>query len=117
MNPIPVAADHVKAYTGLLRLAVRLLSSEIDPLLYRQMIDADSRTRDDHRPLTDPALAERPQAEALEELAAEFCRLFIGPQPACPPYASAQHGEVKLGGRSARDIDDCAPRAQREVLM
>jgi TorA maturation chaperone TorD len=42
---------------------------------------------------------------ALTELAVEFCRLFVGPQPLCPPYASAHQGEVKLGRRSARDID------------
>lgn len=104
MKPIPVVADHVKAYTGLLRLAVRLLAREIDPLLYRQMHDADTHSGDSQRPLTDPGLAERPETEALEELAAEYCRLFIGPQPVCPPYASAHQGEVKLGGRSAHAI-------------
>ncbi|GAA1431264.1 hypothetical protein GCM10009601_50080 [Streptomyces thermospinosisporus] len=117
MNQIPVAADHVKAYTGLLRLAVRLLSSEIDLLLYRQMLNADAHTRDDHRPLADPALAEKPEGEALEELAAEFCRLFIGPQPVCPPYASAHQGEVKLGGRSARDIDAFMEQYQLKPVL
>lgn len=97
-------ATPVKAYTGLLRLAVRLLTREIDPPLYRQLRDADAQAGGDHRPLTDPGLAERPEAEALEELAAEFCRLFIGPRPVCPPYASAHRGEAKLGGRAARDI-------------
>jgi TorA maturation chaperone TorD len=40
----------------------------------------------------------------------EFCRLFIGPQPECPPYASAHQGEVKLGGRTAPAVDDFMAR-------
>lgn len=117
MNPIPVGADHVKAYTGLLRLCVRLLSREIDPMLYRQMLNADAHSQEPHRPLADPGLAQREEAEAIEELAAEFCRLFIGPQPVCPPYASAHQGEVKLGGRSARDIDAFLDRHQLRPVL
>jgi glutaredoxin-like protein len=105
VNPVPVAADHLKAYTGLLRLAVRLLSREIDLLLYLQILNADAHSRPGQRPLADPRLAQLGHDEALEQLAAEFCRLFIGPQPVCPPYASAHQGEVKLGGRAARAID------------
>lgn len=50
VNSLPVATDHVKAYTGLLRLAVRLTSSEIDPMLYGQMLNADGHTPEAHRP-------------------------------------------------------------------
>lgn len=117
MNLIPVATEHVRAYTALLRLAVRLLAREIDPLLYRQMLQADSDSGGGHRPLTDPGLAERTEGEALEELAAEYCHLFIGPQPVCPPYASVHHGEVKLGGRAAHDIEGFMDRYDLHPIL
>ncbi|CAL9367168.1 Chaperone protein TorD [Streptomyces sp. enrichment culture] len=102
---LAVSAEHVRVYTGVLHLAVRVLCREIDPPLYRQMQDSDRRMDPGDAPLTDPVLALRAESEALEELAAEFCRLFVGPRPVCPPYASEQLGEVKAGGRAAHDIE------------
>ncbi|MFI0406503.1 mycoredoxin [Actinomadura sp. 3N508] len=117
MSPTPVTADHLTAYTGLLHLAVRLLAREIDPPLYRQLTTANAPATDDQRPLIDARLTGRPQQKALEDLAVEYCRLFIGPQPECPPYASAHRGEVKLGGRSAHDIDDFMDRHRLRPVL
>lgn len=44
--------------------------------------------------------------EAVEVMAVEFCRLFVGPRPVCPPYASVQRGEALVGGRSARLLEE-----------
>lgn len=124
VNPIPVGADHLKAYSGLLRLAVRLLAREVDTPLYRQMSNADGHSSKDHAPLIDPDLADTSEHHALVELATEYCRLFIGPQPACPPYASAHQGEVKLGGRAAHNIETFMARhslhpviAQQDAIL
>jgi hypothetical protein len=58
MNAIPVAADHVKAYSGLLRLAVRLLAREVDVALFRQMLGADAHSATGRAPLADPCLGQ-----------------------------------------------------------
>lgn len=102
---LAVSAEHVRVYTAVLQLAVRVLCREIDAQLYRQMQDSDRRMDPGDAPLTDPVLALRTETEALEELAVEFCRLFVGPRPVCPPYASEQFGEIKAGGRAAHDIE------------
>jgi TorA maturation chaperone TorD len=100
----PVRSADVAAVTGLLRLAARLFAREVDQTLYQWLGEISHGT-------TGPRLigrAETPQdeARALEELAVEYCRLFIGPQPTCPPYTSVHDGEVKLGARSATDIEN-----------
>ena len=56
-------------------------------------------------PWFEPSLLALPEVHAVGSLAVEYCRLFIGPQPVCPPYASAQGGEVLLGGRSRTRLD------------
>jgi TorA maturation chaperone TorD len=82
-------------------LLARLFAGEPDLALYRQLRAVE------HPALTwvEPALLALPEARAVEALAVEYCRLFIGPQPACPPYASAQGGEVLLGGRPRTRLD------------
>jgi TorA maturation chaperone TorD len=50
-------------------------------------------------------LSSRGEEGALEALAVEFCRLFIGPQPLCAPYASAYRGEALLGGRTRTRLE------------
>lgn len=70
----------------LLRLDGTLAASQEDPPLI------DARTR---------SLADQ---DVLHELAVEYCRLFIGPLPACSPYASTQQGEVRLGGQARQLI-------------
>jgi len=85
-------------------LLARLFAGEPDLALYRQLCAVE------HPTLTwvEPALLALPEAHAVEALAVEYCRLFIGPQPVSPPYASAQGGEVLLGGR---------PRTRLEAFL
>jgi TorA maturation chaperone TorD len=80
---------------ALCALLARLFASEPDLALYRQLRGAVGPG------LTwiEPALLALPEAHAVEALAVEYCRLFIGPQPWCSPYASAQRSETLLGGR------------------
>lgn len=77
-------------------LASRLLAVEVDGPLLARLRQAPE--------LLDPAVAALDDASALEELAVEYCRLFIGPQPICPPYASAHLGGRRLGGRPEREF-------------
>jgi TorA maturation chaperone TorD len=85
------------------RLAARLLAGEVDPPLYRRL-RSDEVTAgfgEVGLPAIDPAIRGLDEDEALTALSVEFCRLFVGPRPACPPYASAWLGDVLLGGRAA----------------
>jgi TorA maturation chaperone TorD len=63
------------ARRDLYRLASRLLASEIDAPL--------------HERLRGVGMLDDPPA-TVDDLAAEFCRLFVGPRPVCMPYASAR---------------------------
>jgi TorA maturation chaperone TorD len=82
----------------------RLFARELDPALYRQrrLVGGDGLS------WFEPTLLAIPQADAVEALSVEYCRLFIGPQPSCPPYASAQRGAALLGGR---------PRTRLEAFL
>lgn len=90
------------ARRDLYRLASRLLASEVDPPLLARLRAAGAAAGG--VPLLDPGLLERDEYGALEDLAVEYCRLFIGPEPVCPPYASAHTGGRRLGGRAERDL-------------
>lgn len=85
----------VSAHVGVYRLASRLLASEIDTPLFARLRDGG---------LLDDAALALPEREALDTLAAEFCRLVIGPEPVCLPYASVQRGEALLGSRAEQEI-------------
>jgi TorA maturation chaperone TorD len=86
---------------ALCALLARLFAGEPDLALYRQLRAVE------HPGLTwvEPSLLALPEVRAVEALAVEYCRLFIGPQPVCPPYASTQGGEVLLGGRPRTRLD------------
>ncbi|MGH3309770.1 MAG: TorD/DmsD family molecular chaperone [Streptomyces sp.] len=101
-----VPAERSYSYAGLLTLASRLLAREVDTALYRRLLDSDAYRADGQLLLLEPRHVEAGETAALEDLTAEYCRLFIGPEPACPAYASTHRGEVKLGGRSAAAMDD-----------
>jgi TorA maturation chaperone TorD len=85
-------------------LLARLFAGELDPALYRQLRSVGG----DGLSWFEPALLALPEADAVEVLSVEYCRLFIGPQPSCPPYASAQLGAALLGGR---------PRTRLEAFL
>jgi TorA maturation chaperone TorD len=87
------------ARRDLYALTARFFAAEVDATLYRGLMAQDTLG------LLDAELRLLGEAQALEALAVEFCRLFIGPQPLCVPYASAQRGEALLGGRTRTRLD------------
>lgn len=96
------------AHVGVYQLASRLLASEIDaPLLARLH---DGRLLDDD-------LVALPKREALDTLAAEFCRLVIGPKPVCLPYASVQRGETLLGSRAEQEVTAFVRRHGLDITL
>lgn len=88
-------AEH-SATRDLCLLASRLLAVEVDVALLARLRDAPD--------LLDPAVARLGDDAAIEELAVEYCRLFIGPDPVCVPYAGAHTGGHRLGGRSEQEF-------------
>ena len=89
----PIARRDVYALTA------RLFATEVDAALYRALLTQDALG------LLEADLRCLDEAQALDTLAVEYCRLFIGPQPLCVPYASAQHGEALLGGRARTRLE------------
>ena len=87
------------ARRDLYALTARLFAAEVDAALYRALAAQDALG------LIDAELSAMGEARALEMLAIEFCRLFIGPQPLCVPYASAYRGEALLGGRARTRLE------------
>lgn len=83
-------------------LIARLFREEVDAPLYRRLLATQSAALR----WIEPAIAELPEERALEELETEYCRLFIGPNPVCPPFASVARGEALLGGRARTVIDE-----------
>ncbi|MGE3536452.1 MAG: molecular chaperone [Candidatus Tectimicrobiota bacterium] len=88
-----------EARRDLYALLARLFAAEVDVPLYQALVQHESLGW-----IEETLRAQSPEA-AVEALAVEFCRLFIGPQPACVPYASAQQGEALLGGRSRSRLE------------
>ena len=89
-TPLEVKRDHCA-------FASRLLAVEIDATLYRRLLATST--------LVDPGIAALTEQQALEALAAEFCRLFIGPRPACPPYPGSGRGQF-LGSHAEQPFVD-----------
>ena len=87
------------ARRDLYALTARLFAAEVDVALYRALAAQDALG------LIDAELSTMGEERALEALAVEFCRLFIGPQPLCVPYASAYRGEALLGGRARTRLE------------
>jgi len=83
-------------------LVARLFREEVDEPLYHRLL----ATQSDAVPWIEPEIAELPDRLAVEALATEYCRLFVGPQPVCPPFASVVRGEPLLGGRARTAIDE-----------
>ena len=83
-------------------LVARLLGEEVDAPLYHHLLS----TQSDALRWIEPELVRLPSERALETLDTEYCRLFLGPPPMCPPYASVLRGEAVLGGRARTRVDD-----------
>lgn len=90
------------ARRDLYALVARLLGEELDAPLYDRLLS----TQSDALRWIEPELAELPSERVLDTLATEYCRLFLGPPPQCPPYASVLRGEAVLGGRARTRVDD-----------
>lgn len=93
---------------SLFGLASRTFAAEIDREFYRAIIviiDASTEA-EPGSDLLDPHIRAMDEETALNELSIEYCRLFIGPRPVCPPYASARPSSGHLGGKALRDITD-----------
>ncbi len=98
----------VSAHVGVYRLASRLLACEIDAPLFGRLRDGG---------LLDDAALALPEREALDTLAAEFCRLVIGPDPVCLPYASVQRGEALLGSRAEQEVTAFVRRQSLDIQL
>jgi TorA maturation chaperone TorD len=98
---MPPALD-TAARRELYLLVARLLSEEVDAPLYRRLL----ATQSDALGWIEPEVANLPEQLALEQLETEYCRLFIGPDPVCPPFASIVRGEALLGGRARTGIEE-----------
>lgn len=100
------------ARAQLIALCARLLAEEVDAPLLRAL--ADPRLREAMAPLgvsfIDDDVLALGEARALEELAAEYCRLFVLPGAPCPPYQSAFTGAALLGARHADRVEEVAAR-------
>jgi TorA maturation chaperone TorD len=83
-------------------LVARLLAEEIDAPLYRRLLAEQG----DALSWIEPEIAEIGEEAALETLHTEYFRLFLGPHPRCPPFASVARGEALLGGRARTRVDD-----------
>lgn len=107
------------AQAQLLALCARLLAEEVDAPLYRAL--ATEPMQSALAPLCgafiDAELAAHGEARALEILAVEYCRLFVGPNPVCPPYHSAFRGEALLGARHAARVQELAARHELELVL
>jgi mycoredoxin len=93
MNPDPY---ELRAAAATLRLASRTFAAEADLTFYHALLclcGAPTLSTQGLSPL-DTMERAMPVQEALTCLAVEYCRLFIGPRPVCPPYASAYSATV-----------------------
>jgi TorA maturation chaperone TorD len=107
------------AHAQLFSLCARLFAEEVDAPLYRALIAEPLKGA--LAPLglrwVSAELEALGEGRALEELAAEYCRLFVGPSPACPPYHSAFSGAALLGARHAKRVEELAARHELEVVL
>jgi TorA maturation chaperone TorD len=97
-----VAAIDAAGKRDLYALAARIFAAEVDELLL-QRLESSGLAGAGHPAglvLLEDEIRALDVPSAIEELAAEYCRLFVGPMPVCSPYASTQRGEALLGGRA-----------------
>lgn len=105
---MPMSGPELAARRDLCALASRLLATEIDAPLYQRLRVMSSQEA--NLTLIDPAIARLPERDAINELAVEFCRLFIGPRPVCPPYPAAHGRGAALAGLTERHFVDFLAR-------
>jgi TorA maturation chaperone TorD len=107
----PQSALQPAAARDLYALCARLFASEVDAPLYQSLTQGPISPLVSLMGLEPGAPGEEDSpTEALDALAVEYCRLFIGPQPMCPPFASAWRGEALLGGRARTRLEEFLAR-------
>jgi TorA maturation chaperone TorD len=94
------------AACAVLDLGARTFGLEVDLPFYRALLDLADTPIFASRGLAPLTAHERamPPGDLLNDLASEYCRLFIGPRAVCPPYASAQSDAAALGGHRVRHL-------------
>lgn len=107
--------SQLAAGRGLLLLASRLLAEEIDVPLYRSLLASEGTSAGPA--VVDETIRHLDEDQAVQALAVEFCRLFVGPRPVCPPYESVQRGEVTVGGRAESRMKAFMAREGVEVTL
>ncbi|MSO58580.1 MAG: hypothetical protein EXQ77_06035 [Thermoleophilia bacterium] len=80
-------------------LGARLFASELDAALL-----AGLRAGPFAAHLALDAANPPPLHTELEDLAVEYCRLFVMPDAPCPPNVAAMRHEPMLGGRASREL-------------
>lgn len=86
-----VEVEVAREQRDMYQAAARLFGQEVDTAIYEALFPGPRGG----------ASSPDAQIPTLEDLAVEYCRLFVGPRAACPPYASAAGGGALLGGRAA----------------
>jgi TorA maturation chaperone TorD len=98
---MPTALD-AAARRDLYLLVARLFREEVDAPLYGRLLATQGGTL----LWIEPEIAALPVGVAVELLETEYCRLFVGPDPVCPPFASVVRGEPLLGGRARTAVNE-----------
>jgi TorA maturation chaperone TorD len=112
-NPGAHAGSEAAGLSRLYDLLARLFAREVDLELYQQLrsLPVGVPGRSPELAWIEPELLALPPELAVEELAVEFCRLFVGPPAVCPPFASVHRGEALLGGRARTRLEGFLDRA------
>lgn len=99
------SAELWRASAATYRFAARTFAVEVDEPFYLVLLGLPADQLAGGLVPLDPAGRDRPVDDVLIDLAAEYCRLFIGPQPRCAPYASVQCGHATMGGPMLHTIE------------
>ena len=82
--PVPTPQENA-GRSGVYRLLGRLWLQEVDTLLLNQLGRGDLGAAFENAGGVVPTLV---TGETVEDLAVDFCQLFLGPSQHCPPYQS-----------------------------
>lgn len=110
-----MASIDAAARRDLYALGARVFASEVDAVLLERLAGRAGTEHPAGLVLLDDELRALDAPSAIEELATEYCRLFVGPIPTCPPYASTQRGEALLGGRASARLQEFLDRHGLEL--
>lgn len=98
-------------------LVARLFAVEVDVATWRALAEGEALALElvTARSIDSCQLGEQREEQEIEDLRVEFCRLFIGPLPVCPPFASVHLGEAILGGRARKVFEEFLSREAIEL--